>query len=191
MNQYIIYMYTSPSGKRYIGQTKNFKNRERQHKYSGSKCSAFANAIKKYGYANLKLEILEVSLTIEEANIKEEYYIDKYSSLAPNGYNLQTGGYNFSISEETREKFKIANKKRIVSSETKQKQSNYWKLNTPIGENNIKSKKYIITFPNGEKESIICLKQFCEKYNLHAGHMSAVAKGNRKQHKNFKCEYNF
>lgn len=44
-----------------------------------------------------------------------------------------------------------------------------------------------ITFPNGEKEVIKSLTDFCKQYNLSQGNMTEVAYGKRKQHKGFQC----
>lgn len=107
MNNYIIYKYTSPSGKHYIGQTNDIVRRKSQHKKTNG-CPCFKAAVDKYGFENFKFDILEENLTVEEANIKEEYYINEYNSLAPNGYNLHTGGLNHSISEITRERLRNA-----------------------------------------------------------------------------------
>jgi group I intron endonuclease len=98
--KYLIYKYTSPSNKNYIGQTKNLTKREKQHQSIKSKCTAFSSAIKKYGFDNFTLEILEQNLTLEEANIREPYWILFYNTLAPNGYNLMSGGNNSKHSEE-------------------------------------------------------------------------------------------
>lgn len=49
------------------------------------------NAIKKYNQSNFIVELIE-NCEIECADYREEYYIDKYNSLYPNGYNLTTGG---------------------------------------------------------------------------------------------------
>lgn len=56
----VIYMHTSPSGKHYIGQTKQKINNRFRSDGSGYKqCRVFYNAIKKYGWNNFKHEILE------------------------------------------------------------------------------------------------------------------------------------
>lgn len=52
----------------------------------------FYRAIQKYGWENIKHEILERNLSYDEANKKEIEYIKLYNSLAPNGYNLTKGG---------------------------------------------------------------------------------------------------
>jgi hypothetical protein len=52
-----------------------------------------------------------------------------------------------------------------------------------------KEKSYIITFPDGEIQKIKNLSTFCQNQNLNIGCMIAVAKGERKHHKQFKCKY--
>lgn len=92
-----IYLHRSPSGKCYIGQTyRNPIKRWANGKGYGVKQSVFHNAIQKYGWENFEHYILEeIDFDdIKELNRLEEYYILKYNSLWPNGYNLQTNGEN-------------------------------------------------------------------------------------------------
>lgn len=51
----------------------------------------FYNAILKYGWNNFEHSILEEKLTLEEALLKEAYYIDFFDAIN-NGYNVSTGG---------------------------------------------------------------------------------------------------
>ena len=94
-----IYKLTSPSGKIYIGQTTNLKDRKRclyntNKYYSGHKLD---NAIKKYGIENFKYEILvqiemeDKFLLREHLDVLESQYIEKYNSYN-NGYNMTLGG---------------------------------------------------------------------------------------------------
>lgn len=106
--EYVVYCYTSPSGKKYIGQTKSLKHRIAVHKKS-TKCRVFFSAITKYGYDNFILTVLEDCLTLEQANIREGYHIAVNDTLVPNGYNIRTGGENSRHSEETKEKLRIIN----------------------------------------------------------------------------------
>jgi len=106
MNTFCVYKHTSPNGKAYIGQTKNYNNRSIKHKNPNSGCRAFASAIKKYGWDNFLHEILEDNLTLEEANVYENLYIVDHGTLAPNGYNLTTGGDNKKFCEESINKAK-------------------------------------------------------------------------------------
>lgn len=80
----------------YIGQTKGtLKARLRGHfctKYADSKKSAISQAIKLYGRDNFIAEIIEEVDSQEELNRLEVYYIDALNTIAPNGYNLKSGG---------------------------------------------------------------------------------------------------
>ena len=104
--KYVVYRHTSPSGKCYIGLTKDYELRCMQHKNSNNVCAAFRNALEKYGWDNFTHEILEENLTLQEANDREKYFIEYHNSLSPNGYNLTTGGDTFELSEETKEKMR-------------------------------------------------------------------------------------
>lgn len=59
---------------------------------SSSCCTFLKRAIKKYGKENFKIEIIKKCLHQEELDLEEEKLIKEYNSLAPNGYNLMTGG---------------------------------------------------------------------------------------------------
>ena len=91
--RYCVYCHTSPSGKRYIGITCqrptrrwNGGNGYRQNPY-------FYNAILKYGWANIRHEILYKGLSRDEACEKEIKLICSYKSNNPKyGYNLSAGG---------------------------------------------------------------------------------------------------
>ena len=121
MNNYLIYKHTSPSGKAYIGQTKNYGKRCSAHK-NNSNCTAFAAAINNYGWDNFTHEILRNNLTLEQANELEEQLIKEHNTLSPNGYNLKTGGLNNLFSHETKVKMSLAWKsRRPVTEETKAK----------------------------------------------------------------------
>jgi hypothetical protein len=58
-----------------------------------------------------------------------------------------------------------------------------------FGKDNPKSKKYIITSPDGHEEIIIGLVQFCKEHKLLHSMMYLVVKNKRKHHHNFKCRY--
>ena len=119
-NLYCIYKHTSPSGKSYIGQTNNIRLRKNSHKCTNG-CRAFASAINKYGWDNFIHEILEEGLSLDEANIREPYWIEFYKTLSPNGYNLMTGGGNSIPSEESRKLMSEAGLGKVKSEEHKTK----------------------------------------------------------------------
>ena len=115
MSEYIytIYKHVSPNGKAYIGQTKRYKARLTEHKKSNNVCKRFANAIKKHGWDTFKHIILEENLTLEHANIWEEFYIKAHKTLSPNGYNLRHGGNNRQWSTESKNKIFLKAKQRV------------------------------------------------------------------------------
>lgn len=108
--QFVIYIYTSPSGASYIGQTCDMKRRARYHQLTNG-CTAFAAAIAKYGLENFEHKLLEINLTLEEANEKEIFWIAELNTLSPNGYNLVSGGGGRGIpTEETRRRMSESSK---------------------------------------------------------------------------------
>ena len=106
---YCIYKHTSPSGKAYIGLTKNYIQRVQQHQELRSKCTFFKKAIQKYGWDKFKHEILLFGLTREEAMQHEATAIILHNTLAPAGYNLTTGGEAPQFSPATLVKIGLAN----------------------------------------------------------------------------------
>lgn len=81
-----IYKITSPSGKIYIGSSKNLDNRKNDYKYNRIKYQVKLYAsIKKYGWDYHFFEILEECL-YEEIYIRERYWQEYYNSVE-NGLN--------------------------------------------------------------------------------------------------------
>ena len=108
---FFVYCHTVPNGKVYIGQTRQ-NPYTRWHNGSGYRQNPyFTNAIKKYGWENIKHEILEYDLSQEEANAIEKEYISRYRSNDRRyGYNITDGGEaGFYVPEETREKLRKIN----------------------------------------------------------------------------------
>jgi len=103
-----IYKITSPSGKIYIGQSKNILYRWRYF-YEKLHCKRqlhLYNSLKKYGVTNHKFEILKECL-IEELNNFEIYYISFYNSTNKLvGLNHREGGNGKIICEATRLKMR-------------------------------------------------------------------------------------
>lgn len=76
----------------YIGQSINPQERWKTHCTKKPKYrSLIYNAIKKYGKESFTFEIIG---WFEDYNEKEIYYIQKYRSLVPYGYNICKGGEN-------------------------------------------------------------------------------------------------
>ena len=103
-----IYCIISPSGKRYIGQTKrNPHRRFEEHCKSYSGCIVLMNAIKKYGKSSMKLEIL-LQINDELLNEYEKRFIAYYNTLEPHGYNIRNGGHSGLFSDESKNRMRLS-----------------------------------------------------------------------------------
>jgi group I intron endonuclease len=99
-----IYRITSPSGKSYIGQSVNVEKRLSKYRNYGTTAQpAIHRSLLKYGFENHTVEVLQ-ECSQSELNDYEEYYIDYYNTVSPNGYNLATGGGQSAHSDETKAK---------------------------------------------------------------------------------------
>ena len=103
----VIYCLTSPSGKKYIGQTsRKLNKRINEHKKMIPGCIALNNAILKYGFDKFQIEIL-LEINKELLNLYESKFIDAYQTIYPNGYNIRSGGcVNSKHCEESRERMR-------------------------------------------------------------------------------------
>ena len=151
-----IYMWTSPSGKSYIGQAVNLKKRYNSFlrfnkNYSGDKIN---NARKKYNNeSDWKYEVLEYC-DVNELDEREKYYIALYDTIN-NGYNCESGG----------------NENKIVSDESKQKMSEAMK-----GENNPMYGKHL-TEEHKSKLSEAMKGKYCgEKHPMWGRHLTEEQK---------------
>lgn len=108
---YCVYKHESPNGKVYIGITGNNPIERWGNGYHYSNNQHFYRAILKYGWDNMKHEILFTDLTKEEACEKEIELIAKYQSNNPNyGYNHALGG-DINVGWHHSEKSKIKMRK--------------------------------------------------------------------------------
>lgn len=137
---YKVYMHTCPNNKVYVGLTRQPIEKRWGKGKNYQNTPYFYNAIKKYGWDNIKHEVLFENLTKEEAEEKEKELIALYDSSNRNfGYNIEKGGkagdrftpeiiekmrkaaLGRTVSAETRAKISKAHKGRIFSEETKKK----------------------------------------------------------------------
>jgi group I intron endonuclease len=222
----VIYRLISPSGKSYIGLTKDFKRRLKEHILASKNGNyAIHAAIRKYGINSFQKEILYETEVESELIEKEKHFIEYYKSYSK-GYNQTKGGawVNVNHSFETKQKISNATKGKKKdykpwnygkkhSEETKQKIREKRKLQVFSKESNKKradarrgkkqtefqkqrmtetfQKRWVITFPDGHKERIINLKNFCKKHNLQDSNLIKTQKEYKKRlnhHKGFTCE---
>lgn len=90
---YTVYRHTTPSGKVYIGITRQSPNDRWRRGWGYSTNLVFFRAINKYGWDNIKHEILLDGLTKEEAKAAEVRLIAEHRSTEREyGYNITKGG---------------------------------------------------------------------------------------------------
>ena len=146
---YTVYRLTSPSGKIYIGITSRSVKQRWNNGRGYTRCRAMYKAIKKYGWENIKKEILLENTTESEAKSLEKLLIKLHRSNERGyGYNLTEGGdgtVGCYPSEETRRKMsesrkgkKFPNRQRFYSNEERKRLSERLK-----GTKNPRAKKVI------------------------------------------------
>lgn len=96
MNNYCIYDLVFPNNKHYIGISKDPEKRWRNGKGYDTQ-GKIANAIKSFGWDNVKHKIICDSLTKEQAERLEEYLISELNTIE-DGYNTAIGGNNINSS---------------------------------------------------------------------------------------------
>lgn len=111
-----IYCFTNKvNNKQYIGQTINstnerYNNHKSNYQNENSKeyNSLLHKAFRKYGFENFKYEIIAKDIDdIDILNLLEIYYIEKYDTLMPKGYNIEKGGKNCSKPKSQEQKEKL------------------------------------------------------------------------------------
>jgi group I intron endonuclease len=99
----VIYCLTSPSGKRYVGQSWNIEKRLNYYKrIDGCKGQQkIYNALKRYGFDSFSVEILDYCFDQDQMDDAECYWIAFYDTIK-NGYNIREGGSRGQWSDEMR-----------------------------------------------------------------------------------------
>lgn len=147
MNDYVVYVHQNKiNGKRYIGITNNTSKRWYGKGKKYENCPRFNSAIKKYGWDNFYHVVIVKGLSLDEANVLEQYFIHEYRTCEKEyGYNMARGGHFVPTmlgkhhSEETRRKMRESALGRIVSDDQKQKHSKWMSANM-VGSRNPKSR---------------------------------------------------
>ena len=127
-NGRVIYMFVGPLGKGYIGKSVRLKDRMSKHRRNAYAkkdgdwvCnSIWKKAIRRIGWDNLRVVILEFVGEEESLDDKERYWIAKLNTQYPSGYNSNKGGGGrapgFEVSEETKAKLSAKAAKKPVTS---------------------------------------------------------------------------
>lgn len=109
-NNYKVYKHTCPNGKVYIGMTKCNPLERWGNGFGYESQTYFWRAIVKYGWINIKHEVLYENLSKQEAEEMEIKLIKEYNSQDINyGYNIDLGCQHIT-SKEVRDKLAVYNK---------------------------------------------------------------------------------
>ena len=92
MGEYLVYVHTVPNGKKYVGITKQDKERRWLKGAGYEHQPKFYKAIQEYGWRNIFHEVIAENLTEQEARQMEKEYISKFGCYDMNGYNTRSGG---------------------------------------------------------------------------------------------------
>ena len=202
-DKYIVYRHISPSGKVYIGITKHLNPKERWERGKAYKRHGFFwNAVQKYGWDNIKHEVLLEGVTKSEAVYAEKYLIRWYK-IHGISYNITDGGdgvtghspWNKGVpcSEEIKQKIGNANRG----------PNNYWwhrefpeEMKRKISE----AKKGIATKVSKVVQLSLSgefirewpsMSEAAKILGLDPSRISACCKGKRNKHGNFKWQYSY
>lgn len=170
-NIFSVYMHISPSGKRYVGITKQKVESRWQKGYKHN--SYFTNAIQKYGWDNFEHRIIAENLSKEEACKLEMELIAKYKSNQHDyGYNCSSGGecsgmgVKHIVSDETRKRMSEAH----IGLQSGENHPMYGRHHTEEAKQKISEKNKGKTFTAEQREKISKANkgrkmspEFCEK----------------------------
>ena len=102
-----IYKITSPTGKIYVGQTKDYRKRLNHYRILNCRTQyRLHNSLKKYGFNNHLFEILE-EIDTSIADSREQYWIAYFKCYWKDqnkGLNLNKGGNRPNHTAETKKK---------------------------------------------------------------------------------------
>lgn len=117
-----IYMITSPSGRFYIGQSKDILSRFRTYQKGNiSDQPKLYNSFLKHGIPQHKFTILEVCKP-DQLDEREDFYIVFFQTVK-NGLNCKGGGHRATLSQESRQKLSESLKRTNRKQEVKERRS--------------------------------------------------------------------
>ena len=175
-----IYKITNKfNNKVYVGQTnRNVQERWKSHCNRKDSRSAITSAITKYGKQNFILEILE-EVSTNKLDSRERFWIKKYNSIAPFGYNLCAGGNKHKkASKQLRKKLSLA---KLGKKYSKRKQGSGDNISKGLG-----CLEFEVKTNNGKFIGKWFNRSACARsLNLRVEKISACLYGKRLQHKGY------
>lgn len=185
---YIVYKHTCPNNLIYIGITRQEPERRWRGGFHYEYNRRFFMAIAKYGWDNIRHDILDSGLTYEQAKKKESEYIERFKSADEHfGYNqtLGVGGIGFTKTLETRQKLSAAHRGKKLSAEHCRKISEAQK-GKHMGKDSRSAKKvYQYDLEGNFIKEWACQSDAARFYHCNQSKISECAAGKKKQIKGF------
>ncbi len=199
---YLVYKHTCPNGKVYIGITCETLPQRCKRGKGYRPNQAFWLAIQKYGWDNIRHEILFDGLTKEEAEQKEIELISQYKSNQKRyGYNIACGGgvnRGFTLKESTKRKIGKANsgknngmygKRFKLSEKAREKYMSYVNARDYTSGNNPKARKVCQYTQDGALVKVWdCIKNASAFLGISYSYLIKIMK-TQKLYKGFLWEY--
>ena len=181
---YIYLIIDLTNWKKYVGQH-HYHLEKLDSNYHGS--GTIISKIYKKRPHTLKEVYLKTCYTQEELDEWEQYYINFYNTLSPNGYNLQEGGRGGLPSDETRRKMSDSHKGLC----TGEKHPMFGKHHSL--ESRKKVSKTVLQYTlNGELiREWVSAHEAAKVLNIDRGNITKCCRGNTrlKTYKGFRWEY--
>jgi len=204
-----LYIAIFPNNKKYIGISKNFKARKRKHKMRAKRGDTeyFYNAVRKYGWGNIKWEVADGYASWEKLCKLETTEIEKYNTYCynseHNGYNMTKGGdgtVGFTHSDEYKARLakewsgennpnygkKLSAKHKLLMKIGKenriitQEEIDKHKANTPRGEKHHQAKltqQQVDNMRNKYKSGGYTYRKLSQEYNINESTASRIIRG--------------
>lgn len=192
----VIYCMTSPSGKKYIGQSWNWRHRQCTYRsmQNGNQVQIkLWRAFEKYGYDSFEIEILDYCYNQKQMDDAECYWISYYDSIKT-GYNIREGGSRGKHTEEARRKIAEANRNRSKEINQKIVQTRRSRGPWHTSETNEKNRKsnerfkWVFIDPNGNEHETTNITTFSKEWGLNKGAIGQVGQGLKAHHKGWACK---
>lgn len=185
----IIYLWTNKNtGKHYVGQTIDPDQRKANHICEAFKRGSdyyFHRSLRKHGLDAFTYEVIEENIERCDLNDRENYYIDKYNSIWPNGYNQCRAN---SLDEIAIQKMSETKKRQWLELDEEEKKRRVEilrkaNIGKPQSENQKKKaaeanqKEWLITHPDGKQEKIVNLEKYCRDKGWNRNGQSNLVRG--------------
>ena len=161
---WIYVIRNTVNGKLYVGQTiHKVEHRWYQHvqksqyntkKHNTNTC--ISGAINKYGADSFSVDIIAAGNSLEDLNEKEIFWISQLNTIAPNGYNIKTGGKNGKLSEESKRKLSESLKETFKDASIRKKISDARKGFVPTAEQIENSRQGILKYYQDQANRDAC-----------------------------------